>query len=330
MPADPRSRPASARAFIPRSSRCSTACPKALAGGPKRRRGPTGRFVRIELPGRRTLTLAEVEVYSDGRNVARQGKATQKNTAYGGDAAAGHRRQQERRLRRRRPDPHRGEHPEPLVGGRPRRRVPDRVDRGLQPHRRRPRQAARRLHPQGPRRRPQRRLRGRRNLPAPKARRRYRGRRRPGPEGAVRRAAMTALTSVRGQEAETFKALAKFVRGDGPTAPPRSGRSQRIPAADWPAEEARPAARQPARLRPHDPGARPDVARRRSTPCSSADALAGAAPARPGQAGPPGAGRAGRPGDPPGHRAPTRCSSTRTGSSSRPASRSRSSSRTPT
>src|SRR5262249_29777044 len=31
--------------------------------------------------------LAEVEVWSDGRNVARQGKATQINTAYGGDAA---------------------------------------------------------------------------------------------------------------------------------------------------------------------------------------------------------------------------------------------------
>src|SRR5437588_3968071 len=46
-----------------------------------------GRHVRIELPGKRkTLTLAEVEVYSQGRNVARQGKATQKNTAHGGDA----------------------------------------------------------------------------------------------------------------------------------------------------------------------------------------------------------------------------------------------------
>ena len=65
---------------------------------------------------------------------------------------AGDRRQQERRLRRRRPDPHRGEHPEPLVGGRPRRRGPDRLDRRLQPDRRRLRQAARRLHPQGPRR----------------------------------------------------------------------------------------------------------------------------------------------------------------------------------
>jgi len=46
-----------------------------------------GRFVRIELPRRGTLTLAEVEVTSSGRNVARAGKAKQKSTASGGDAA---------------------------------------------------------------------------------------------------------------------------------------------------------------------------------------------------------------------------------------------------
>ena len=45
-----------------------------------------GRYVRIELPKRGTLTLAEVEVMSNGVNVARSGKATQKNTAFGGDA----------------------------------------------------------------------------------------------------------------------------------------------------------------------------------------------------------------------------------------------------
>src|SRR4029079_12433669 len=50
-------------------------------------KGTKGRFVRIELPGgKKTLTLAEVEVYSGGRNIARQGKASQKNTAFGGDA----------------------------------------------------------------------------------------------------------------------------------------------------------------------------------------------------------------------------------------------------
>ncbi len=49
-----------------------------------------GRYVRIELPGtRRTLTLAEVEVMSSGVNVARAGKATQRNTAFGGVAERG-------------------------------------------------------------------------------------------------------------------------------------------------------------------------------------------------------------------------------------------------
>jgi len=48
-----------------------------------------GRYVRIVLPRRGTLTLAEVEVFSDGRNVARSGKASQKNTANGGDASRG-------------------------------------------------------------------------------------------------------------------------------------------------------------------------------------------------------------------------------------------------
>jgi putative heme-binding domain-containing protein len=47
-----------------------------------------GRYVRVELPGGKgTLTLAEVEVASGGRNVARSGRASQVNTAHGGDAA---------------------------------------------------------------------------------------------------------------------------------------------------------------------------------------------------------------------------------------------------
>ena len=50
--------------------------------------GTTARFVRIELPGNgRTLTLAEVEVFSGGANVARKGRATQINTSNGGDAS---------------------------------------------------------------------------------------------------------------------------------------------------------------------------------------------------------------------------------------------------
>jgi len=54
------------------------------AGGGK---STLGRYVRIELPGRGTLTLAEVEVMSGGVNVARKGRASQKNTAHGGDAS---------------------------------------------------------------------------------------------------------------------------------------------------------------------------------------------------------------------------------------------------
>ena len=45
-----------------------------------------GRFVRIELPRRGTLTLAEVEVMAGGRNVARSGTARQSSTANDGVA----------------------------------------------------------------------------------------------------------------------------------------------------------------------------------------------------------------------------------------------------
>jgi putative heme-binding domain-containing protein len=49
-------------------------------------KGTNGRYVRVELPGKGTLTLAEVEVYSGGDNVARRGRAIQKNTSNSGDA----------------------------------------------------------------------------------------------------------------------------------------------------------------------------------------------------------------------------------------------------
>ncbi len=46
------------------------------------------RFVRIELPGTgRTLTLAEVEAYSGGVNVAPSGRATQSSVAWNGEAS---------------------------------------------------------------------------------------------------------------------------------------------------------------------------------------------------------------------------------------------------
>src|SRR5207247_3577595 len=51
------------------------------------RTGAAGRYVRVELPRRGTLTLAEVQVFSDGRNIAPQGHAKQSSTANGGQAA---------------------------------------------------------------------------------------------------------------------------------------------------------------------------------------------------------------------------------------------------
>ncbi len=46
-----------------------------------------GRFVRIELPGEaKILSLAEVEVLSEGVNLAKEGKANQSSTDFGGDA----------------------------------------------------------------------------------------------------------------------------------------------------------------------------------------------------------------------------------------------------
>jgi putative heme-binding domain-containing protein len=62
--------------------------PDNLAAKSPAGKGYVGRFVRIELPGKKKiLTLAEVEVYSEGRNVARHGKAKQSSTAHGADAS---------------------------------------------------------------------------------------------------------------------------------------------------------------------------------------------------------------------------------------------------
>lgn len=54
-----------------------------LADGGKK---ASGRFVRIELPRQGTLTLAEVQIFSDGQNIARKGKAIQSSTSNGGNA----------------------------------------------------------------------------------------------------------------------------------------------------------------------------------------------------------------------------------------------------
>ena len=60
-----------------------------------------------------------------------------------------------------------------------------------------------------------------------------------GREDAIRHAAMNALTSVRGEESRTFKALAPFIRSDKDRHAAIQA-IQRIPATYWPPEEARP------------------------------------------------------------------------------------------
>src|SRR5262249_14940778 len=77
-----------------------------------------------------------------------------------------------------------------------------------------------------------------RNLPAPNVKAAYEvsG---DAPERLIRHAAMNALTSVRGKEADAFKAIARFVRSDTD----RQAAIQallRIPAAHWPKEDAKP------------------------------------------------------------------------------------------
>lgn len=50
------------------------------------KKGAGARFVRIELPRQGTLTLAEVQILSDGSNIGPTGKARQSSTGYGGEA----------------------------------------------------------------------------------------------------------------------------------------------------------------------------------------------------------------------------------------------------
>jgi putative heme-binding domain-containing protein len=212
--------------------------PKELSSKVQNGKTVRGRYVRVELPGKRkTLTLAEVEVYSDGRNIARQGKATQSSTAHGADAAkavdgntsgkygdGGQTHTEENT-----PNPWwqvdlGAEYPIDSII------VYNRTDDDLG-----------------------KRLAGfalkvldqnknvvfeRGNLPPPPMKTSYEvgGE---SPQRVIRRAAMIALTSVRGQEEQTFKTLARLVRDDIDRAP-AIGALQRIPRAHWPSEEVRP------------------------------------------------------------------------------------------
>ena len=197
-------------------------------------KGTFGRYVRVELPRSGTLTLAEVEVFSGSDNVARRGKATQSGVGYGGDAS-------------RAIDGNKS----PRFGDGGQTHTPENVknpwwevDLGEE-------HPIDRISVFGRLEGFESRLNGytltvldenrnavfrRENNPAPKPQADFQlegG----GPESLVRRAAMLALTQVRGQEAKTFTRLSRFVRDDvDRTHAIRA--LQRIPRSAWPKEEA--------------------------------------------------------------------------------------------
>ncbi|MBY0232610.1 MAG: c-type cytochrome, partial [Gemmataceae bacterium] len=191
-----------------------------VPGGDKR---TGGRYVRIELPGRlRTLTLAEVEAFADGINVARKGKATQHSTSYG-EGGQTHTREGvtnpwwEVDLGR--------EFPLERIA------VWNRTDGNLGD-----------------------RLKGwtlivkdgskktvweKKGIPTPEGGKAVFDVGTLSPLKLVRRAAMKALTAVRGKEAETVKALSRFVKDEGDRHAAIQA-LQRVPARLWPEGAAKP------------------------------------------------------------------------------------------
>jgi putative heme-binding domain-containing protein len=211
--------------------------PKELSSAATNGKEVRGRYVRVELPGKvKTLTLAEVEVISDGKNIARQGKATQKNTAHGGDASRGidgntsgsYGDGGQTHCQEGTQDPWwevdlgaEVSISSIVVWNRTDGNFGNRLggftlkvlDRDRKTVYERAKQPA-----------PPRKV----SFDAGTA----------SPEGVVRRAGMIALTTVRGEEAKAFKTLAAFVQKDTD----RHAAVQailRIPATHWPAEEAK-------------------------------------------------------------------------------------------
>jgi putative heme-binding domain-containing protein len=224
--------------FYPKIEPLLKGLPKELEASLPPDKTVLGRYVRIELPGRqRTLTLAEVEVFSGQRNIARQGEASQKNTAHGGEAAraidgnksgnfgdSGQTHTQEGTedpwwqldLEREVPI-------ESIV-------IYNRTDGNLG-----------------------KRLNGftlkvldrhnnvvfeKQKIPAPDVSASFEVGHE-APQVVIRHAAMNALTSVRGLEEKTFQTLAAFVKDDGDRSAALQA-LQRLPRAAWPKEQAQP------------------------------------------------------------------------------------------
>jgi putative heme-binding domain-containing protein len=198
-----------------------------------------GRYVRVELPGKqRTLTLAEVEVFSDGKNVALKKAATQSNTAYGGAAARGvdgntnptYGAGGQTHTQEGTDNPWwevdlGGEYPVEVA------KVYNRGDGSLGSRLNnftlKVLDGARRTVFQKDK------------NPPPKLSEAF-AVGAANPERVVRRSAMLALASVRGKEAEAFTAIARFVP-DPDERPAALSALLRIPAKDWPKDRARPA-----------------------------------------------------------------------------------------
>jgi putative heme-binding domain-containing protein len=225
-------------ALYPKLEALLNGLPPELGGPGPKSKAVVGRYVRVELPGNnRTLTLAEVEVYSDGQNIARHGKATQKNTAYGGDASraidgnhngsyggGGQTHTQEGTANPWWQVDLGGDHPIDAIV------IYNRIDGDLGQ-----------------------RLNGftlqildadhkvvfeRTKQPAPQVQVKFEVGS-DSPERLIRRAAMNALTTVRGQETKTFQTLAKRVRDEEDRVDAIRA-LQRIPRSFWDKEEAQP------------------------------------------------------------------------------------------
>jgi putative heme-binding domain-containing protein len=215
-----------------------TSLPGKLASGAGGKATP-GRYVRIELSGNKTLTLAEVEIFSGGKNVARGGKARQRNTAFGGaasraidgnksgDYSGGGQTHSVENTR----DPwwevDLGDE-YPIDGITIYTRTDGEFYRRLDGFTVRVLDAARNE------------TFALKNQPAPRVKAEI-ALEAGGTEGIVRRAAMTALVSMRGKEAQTFHTLARFVRDDVDR-PAATRALLKIPRSQWPKEEAAPLA----------------------------------------------------------------------------------------
>jgi putative heme-binding domain-containing protein len=212
--------------------------PPQLGNGLGKSFGATGRYVRVELPGnRRTLTLAEVEVMSEGRNAGRQGKASQINVAHGGEARRaidgnksgnfGDGGQTHTSEATRDPwwELDLGEEV-PIESIAIYNRTDGQFGKRLDGFTLKVLDAGRGevFKQQG--------------IPAPDGKAEFTMQ--PGGHaGLIRRAAMNALVSVRGQEAKSFQTLARFVRDDVERIAAIRA-IQRIPQSEWPKEAAQP------------------------------------------------------------------------------------------